>query len=110
MDGEGTVVRPSGEIDIATVEPFRHAVREALAQQPPNLVLDLTDVTFLDSSGLSVLAGALKRQRTRGGGLAVVHPQPIVRQAIELVGLGMLIEPTGPGLNGQSGSQHHPNG
>jgi anti-sigma B factor antagonist len=85
------VLRPSGELDLATVELFRRDVQGALADEPHELVVDLTDVAFLDSSGIAVIASALKTQRARGAALLVTHPQPIVQRAIELVGLGSLI-------------------
>jgi anti-anti-sigma factor len=85
------VIRPSGDLDLATVEPFRRDVREALAAEPDDLVIDLGDVSFLDSSGIAVLASALKAQRSRQAGLAVTNPQPIVAKALELVGLADLI-------------------
>ena len=85
------VLRPSGDLDLATVEPFRRDVQAALAEQPDDLVIDLTDVSFLDSSGIAVLAGALKAQRAHQGELALTNPQPIVQRALELVGLGELL-------------------
>lgn len=85
-------MRPTGEIDVSSVEPFRHAVLEALKAEPGVLVVDLADVTFLDSSGLSVIAVALKGQRAHDGRVSVVNPRPIVRRAIDLVGLGLLLE------------------
>ena len=85
------VIRPSGDLDLATVEPFRRDVHDALADEPADLVIDLRDVSFLDSSGIAVLASALKSQRSRQGGLAVTNPQPIVAKALELVGLAELI-------------------
>lgn len=92
MTASATVVCPEGEIDVATVDRFRRAVLVALEAEPVELVLDLRDVTFLDSSGLSVLALALKGQRSRDAALSVVNPAPIVRRAIDLVGLGLLLE------------------
>jgi anti-anti-sigma factor len=85
------LLRPSGELDLATVEVFRREVHAVLADEPADLVIDLADVSFLDSSGIAVLASALKAQRARAGGLAVTNPQPIVQRALELVGLGALI-------------------
>jgi anti-sigma B factor antagonist len=85
------VLRPSGELDLATSEPFRREVQAVLVAEPAELVFDLADVSFLDSSGIAVLASALKAQRSRAAGLAVVNPQPIVQRALELVGLGTLI-------------------
>ena len=85
-------MRPAGEIDIASVAPFRQAVLDALDAEPDRLVIDLADVTFLDSTGLSVLAAALKGQRAGDRRLCVVNPAPVVRRAIDLVGLGLLLQ------------------
>ncbi|MCW2670532.1 MAG: anti-anti-sigma factor [Frankiales bacterium] len=85
------LLRPSGELDLATVEPFRREVQAVLDGQPDELVIDLCDVSFLDSSGLAVLAAALKSQRARDAGLVLTNPQPIVQRALVLVGLGTLI-------------------
>jgi anti-anti-sigma factor len=85
------VLRPSGELDLATSESFRREVRAALVDEPGELVVDLADVSFLDSSGIAVLASALKAQRARSADFAVLNPQPLVQRALELVGLGLLI-------------------
>jgi anti-anti-sigma factor len=94
-DGQGVVLRPAGELDLATVDPFRRSVADALREEPPALVVDLARVDFLDSSGIAVLAGALKTQRRRGGAMALVNARPIVRRALDLVGLGELFDLTG---------------
>lgn len=100
----GIVLRPSGDLDLATVDRFRASVDTALAQAPQALVVDLAAVDFLDSSGIAVLAAALKAQRSGGRAIAAVNPQPIVRHAIELVGLSMLFDVSGipaPLLDGE---------
>jgi anti-anti-sigma factor len=84
-------IRPTGDLDLATVEPFRRQVQDALVGDPMELVIDLTDVPFLDSSGIAVVAGALRQQRAHGGSVTVENSQPIVKRALELVGLGMLL-------------------
>jgi anti-sigma B factor antagonist len=85
------LLRPFGELDLATVEPFRRELQAILDGQPTELVIDLCDVTFLDSSGIAVLATALRSQRARDAELVLVNPQPIVQRALVLVGLGTLI-------------------
>ena len=87
------VVRPSGELDLASADALRRQLHEALAEAPELLVLDLSDVSFLDSSGIAVIVSVFKAQRDRGARLHVVNPQPTVRRALELVGLGMLLIP-----------------
>lgn len=89
------MLRLSGDLDLATAPGFRALVDGALAAQPPFLVLDLADVDFLDSSGISVIAYAFKGQRATGGVLALTNPQPIVQRALDLVGLSMLFDLAG---------------
>ena len=49
--------------------------------------IDLADVTFLDSTGLSVLISGLKRCRAAGGELRLLSPRPNVRKVLEITGL-----------------------
>ena len=75
-----TVVRPRGEIDLATSSQLR----QQLDTCDCAVVLDLADVTFLDSSGLGVIAGTYQRLR-ESGSFVLRNPQDNVRGAIEAV-------------------------
>lgn len=76
------VVHVAGEIDLVTEGEFRESVRQALAEHPDRLVLDLSDLRFMSSSGLKVLLEA--RGSSSGTDLrlvateAVTHPMTIV--------------------------------
>ena len=76
VDGDLAVVSVTGEIDMATAEPLRQALLTAEGKGCRHLVVDLTQVDFLDSTGLGALVGCLRRQREAGGdlSLAVTHP------------------------------------
>jgi anti-sigma B factor antagonist len=52
---DGSSVVAAGEIDMASAPVLRDAFENAVTQTPENLVVDLTKVTFMDSSGISVL-------------------------------------------------------
>ena len=80
--GEWTVVAPDGEIDIATVE----SVEEALSVDR-NTVLNLTDVTFMDSTGLRTLVGVHNRLGAADHQLRVVVAHGAVARIIEIAGL-----------------------
>lgn len=67
--GDCAIVRATGEIDLRTAPRLRDALNQ---QGTLHLVVDLRGVEFIDSSGLGVLVGALKRQRQRDGSLVVV--------------------------------------
>jgi anti-anti-sigma factor len=75
----------AGEIDAASAAAFRAAIRAAAAviENPP-LHVDTSEVSFMDSSGLSALVGAYRKFR---GGIRVVAPSRPVKRALELTGV-----------------------
>src|SRR4051794_7570704 len=75
------VVVARGEIDVATSPLLRSEFAAVLARAPKEVTLDLHDVSFIDSSGLGVLVGALKRLRESGGDrFTIVGAQDAVRK------------------------------
>jgi anti-sigma B factor antagonist len=86
VDGHA-VVRLKGELDIATVDDLRHDLRQARQSYGEHVILDLTELEFMDSQGLSVIVGCHKAVTAAGGSLALVAPRPIVRRTLEITGL-----------------------
>jgi anti-sigma B factor antagonist len=86
-EGEWTVLAVSGEIDIATAPSLREKLHSLLADGRLHLIIDLDEVTFLDSTALGVLVGVLKRARTEDGELRIVCNQPRVRKVFEITRL-----------------------
>jgi anti-sigma B factor antagonist len=86
----GVAVTLTGELDAFDAprlgELFEHAVA-------PVLVLDLTGVSFLDSTVLGTIVGLLRRQREDGGELRVVLPDGEARRIFEVTGLDTALEP-----------------
>jgi len=81
------VIAVSGEIDVATAPQLRECLHGVIAQGDATVVLDLLGVTFLDSTALGVLVGALKRCREAGGDLQVVVADPRIMKIFEITGL-----------------------
>lgn len=81
------VVSASGEMDVATAPPLRDRLQTLAASGKPTVVVDLLDVTFLDSTALGVLVGALKRCRESGGDLPLVITEPRILRVFEITGL-----------------------
>ncbi len=86
-EGDWTILAVRGEIDIATAPSLREKLHSLLAEGHQNMVADLDEVTFLDSTALGVLVGVLKRARTEGGDLRIVCNQPRVRKVFEITRL-----------------------
>ena len=81
------VIAVSGEIDVATAPQLRECLQRVIAQGESTIVLDLLGVTFLDSTALGVLVGALKRCREAGGDLHIVVADPRIMKIFEITGL-----------------------
>jgi anti-sigma B factor antagonist len=81
------VLAVSGEVDVATVPRLREQLHGLAAQGDNSIVVDLDGVEFLDSTGLGVLVGALKRVRSSGGDLHLICTQPRIRKVFEVTGL-----------------------
>ena len=71
---EPTVIAPKGELDITRIGDFRAALRDAARDGAAAVVVDLSDVSFIDSSGLGALVELHKRLPRSGRRLAVVAP------------------------------------
>jgi anti-sigma B factor antagonist len=84
--GRWTVVSVAGEIDIATVPQLRPALEAAVSSGGP-VTVDLSGVTFMDSTGLGVLIQALKHSQVAGGAFHLVVTQPNVKKVLEITGL-----------------------
>ena len=81
------VVRVSGEVDIQTSPILDSHLQQVLGEGVASIVVNLAEVTFLDSTGLSVLVAGLKRCQGAGGTLQVVSPRPHVQRIFEVTGL-----------------------
>lgn len=67
--GDYVVCRPKGELDAFTVSQFREALAELSSRS--RLVIDLSEVPFMDSAGLGALIGGIRRTREQGGDVSV---------------------------------------
>jgi anti-anti-sigma factor len=81
------VIRAEGEIDTSTVGSLDDAVDTALRKGSDRLVLDLSQVIFVDSAGASALLTAHRAAEARGGRLGVVSPSDQVLRVVRLLGL-----------------------
>jgi anti-sigma B factor antagonist len=80
-----TIVRVSGEVDLATVSELQQALAAGGRTQP--LVVDLTECTFLDSSGVRVLLAAASEAETAAEPFALVAGERGVRRALDIAAL-----------------------
>ena len=86
-DGDCAVLQVTGEVDVYTAPALREGIRELAARGAVHLIADLTQVDFLDSTGLGALVGGLKRLREAGGSLALVISAPRILRIFQVTGL-----------------------
>jgi anti-anti-sigma factor len=89
-EGSTATVAAEGEIDLSTVDELRSAVTAA-ADGVDNLLLDLTEVEFIDSAGLGGLLELRSTLRSRSVTLQISAGEGPVRQAMEITGLSELL-------------------
>lgn len=85
--GDFTVLEVSGEVDVYTAPRLREAIIDQTSAGNFNLVIDLSRVEFLDSTGLGVLVGALKRIRDNEGSLTLAAAPSRILKVFKVTGL-----------------------
>jgi anti-anti-sigma factor len=84
VDDKTAVVSVRGEIHLATAPEFSERLNAVIADGHTSVVVDLTEVGFIDSTGLSVLLNALRRITRAGGTLSLVCTNPTVMRLFEV--------------------------
>ena len=86
-DDDAYVVELGGEIDVYTSPRVKDAITELIDQGHYNLVINLEKVRYIDSTGLGVLIGGLKRVREHGGSVNLVCTNPQIKKIFDITGL-----------------------
>ena len=93
IQGDALLVAVCGEIDLHNSPEFREAILDLLATaKPKNLVLNMCQVPYMDSSAIAVLVESLRKVRVGGGKLFLVAPQPRVRSVLEIARLDTIFK------------------
>lgn len=84
------VVAVAGEVDIFTAPELKRSIGNAIDDGAREIIVDLTDTRFLDSTALGVLIGAVKRLRPLDGQLVIVNTEPSTAKTFEITGLDQI--------------------
>ena len=90
---EHTVCRPEGPLEWGTAPSLRAAM--GLLGSVPRLVIDLSDVTFIDSAGVTALVAAVRRVRDNGGEVVVCSTRKRVNRLLETIGFDRVVPVVG---------------
>ena len=86
------IIEVSGEIDVYTAPKLREAIIAAIDRGNTRLIVDIEKVAFLDSTGLGVLVGALKRVRADNGSLDIVCTSDRLLRIFDITGLDRVFQ------------------
>ena len=87
-DDAGRRLSVAGEVDVSCADELRAAIDAQIAEGVTGeLVVDLAEVPYIDSTGIGVLVGAAHRVSEAGGTLVVARPQRIVARVLGLLGV-----------------------
>ncbi len=85
------VLELSGEIDMSTGPQLRQTIVQRVQEGDIKIILDLSGIDFVDSTGLGVLIGGLKRTRSHGGDLQCVGLTEPLKEMFKLTGLDAVL-------------------
>jgi anti-sigma B factor antagonist len=86
LDGT-TILVPRGDVDLGSAPQLRSALSPLLDGGNPRLLLDLSGVGFMDSTGVGVMVNALNRVKEKGGAIAFCGVTPRVHRILQIAGL-----------------------
>jgi anti-sigma B factor antagonist len=92
LDDQNVVLRVSGEIHATTAPKFSECLNESIADGKTGVILDLTGVEFIDSTGLSVLLNGLRRVTRARGTMLLACANPTVLRLFEITKLDSTFE------------------
>ena len=82
-----SVLGVSGEIDVFTAPEFKSAINQTIESGLSDLIIDLTRVSYMDSSGFGTLLGATKRVRPKGGSVNLVGCNEAIERMMKITRL-----------------------
>ena len=89
---ECAVVTLSGELDLASAPELQACLEDVVADGATTVVVDLDDLAFCDSTGISALVRAAHHARSGGRRLVLRRPRPGVRRVLEITGVTSVLE------------------
>ena len=87
------VVRPSGRLDLMVAADLKARIEALVSDGFHQLVIDLNDVPFIDSSGLGALIGGLKAARSAGGDVRIARAHEQIRYVLRVSTLDGILKP-----------------
>ena len=92
LENGAAIVGLTGEVDVYTSPRLKQEIVDLLNEGFTKIIVDTTKVEYLDSTGLGVLIGGLKRARERDGDLRLICDNPRILRIFEITGLTKIFD------------------
>ena len=76
-----------GEIDVSNISELKEALIKGIEESSPNVLLDCEHLKYIDSTGLGVMVGALKKSKELGGSIQIIHLKPYLQKIFTITAL-----------------------
>lgn len=87
-----SMVSIKGEIDIYSIEKFREIIEEKIRTQAPEIILDCSELSYMDSTGMGVLIELRNKTKEMGQKIIMINPRPNIKKLLSLTGVDKIIE------------------
>lgn len=91
LSRQTTILSVQGRLDAGTAPSFKSAIQEILSGETSELIIELSQTDFIDSSGLSAIVSALKRVNTKKGALLLAAPKMQAKVTLRLTMLDQIL-------------------
>ncbi|MDP2843027.1 MAG: STAS domain-containing protein [Acetobacterium sp.] len=86
------MVSIKGEIDIYSIENFRASIEKEIQTQATQIILDCSELSYMDSTGMSVLIELRNKTKEMGQKIIMMNPRPNIKKLLSLTGVDKIIE------------------
>lgn len=92
LNDETAIVKIEGEVDIYSVDQFRRSIEESITGDISKIILDCTELTYIDSIGMGVLIEMRNQSQELGQQIFMKNPKPNIRKLMVLTGVDRIID------------------
>jgi anti-sigma B factor antagonist len=87
VDNNYWSIKLVGEVDVANANKFREALAESYEEQGADIVLDASELSYIDSTGLGIVIGAYGRMKERGHSISIKDARQNVKKLLQITSL-----------------------
>jgi anti-sigma B factor antagonist len=86
------ILKISGEMDVSNVSEFKETVYQGIEKHSPDVLIDCENLKYIDSTGLGVMVGALKKSKELGGSIKIIHLKPYLQKIFTITALDKIFD------------------